>query len=374
MRLNNNAMGVALVGAIASLPRVAAWGVAGHEIVATIAQIHLHPSTVEQLCAILPPYANCHLAPVAAWADKVRFHMPWSGPLHYVGGVGDHPSDHCDFGDDGWQGTPGHNVLGAVRNTTMWLEKGYEGAEEALKFLVHFIGDLHQPLHLTGRDRGGNSVKVRFDRRITNLHSVWDSRLIAKSLRTIPQNYTYPLPSRQIESALRGTIYDPYVRQIMYEGVLGRFRDAIDEWTVCPLPELSTRPYPLTEKLEQLPVRGGFFDAVRSSLSSWMRPRKPVEEAPPTDDEIICPHAWAAPMHQLNCDIIWPAELDDPNYQAQIATQGYLELDTPKYAGRIKDEWLVEELLAMGGIRLAATLNYLFAREETAVSPLYKLY
>lgn len=186
MRLNK-AAGVALVGAIANLPRVAGWGVAGalsfplrdlfcfvanalvgHEIVATIAQIHLHPSVVEQLCSILPSYANCHLAPVAAWADKVRFHMPWSGPLHYVGGVGDHPSDHCEFGQDGWQGTPGHNVLGAVRNTTMWLEKGYEGAEEALKFLVHFVGDLHQPLHLTGRDRGGNSVKVRFDGRITS--------------------------------------------------------------------------------------------------------------------------------------------------------------------------------------------------------------
>lgn len=160
----------------------------------------------------------------------------------------------------------------------------------------------------------------------------------------------------------------------MYEGVLGRFRDAIDEWTACPLPELSTRPYPLAEKLEQLPPRGGFFDVVRNTLSSWMRPRKPVEDAPPTDDEIICPRAWAEPMHQLNCDIIWPAELDDPNYQALIATRGYLELDTPKYAGRIKDEWLVEELLAMGGIRLAATLNYLFAREDASVNPLYNLY
>ncbi len=181
----NKAVGVAVISAIASLPRVAGWGVAGalvcslnllllltplqgHEIIATIAQIHLHPSVVEQLCTILPEYAQCHLAPVAAWADKVRMYMHWSGPLHYVGGVGDHPSDHCSFGDDGWQGAPAHNVLGAVRNTTMWLEKGYDGAEEALKFLVHFIGDLHQPLHLTGRDRGGNSVKVRFDGRITS--------------------------------------------------------------------------------------------------------------------------------------------------------------------------------------------------------------
>ena len=43
-----------------------------------------------------------------------------------------------------------------------------DAANEALKFLVHFMGDLHMPLHLTGRDRGGNSVKVRFGGRITS--------------------------------------------------------------------------------------------------------------------------------------------------------------------------------------------------------------
>lgn len=59
-------------------------------------------------------------------------------------------------------------MLSAIRNTTGWLEEGYDGAEEALKFLIHFVGDLHQPLHLTGRDKGGNGAKVRFDGRITS--------------------------------------------------------------------------------------------------------------------------------------------------------------------------------------------------------------
>lgn len=95
-------------------------------------------------------------------------HMRWSSTLHYVNGVNDHPSDHCVFGEDGWQGAPGANVLSAIRNTTMWLEEEREGAEEALKFLVHFLGDVHQPLHLTGRDKGGNGAKVKFDGRITS--------------------------------------------------------------------------------------------------------------------------------------------------------------------------------------------------------------
>lgn len=97
-------------------------------------------------------------------------YMRWSGPLHYVNGIGDHPSDHCVFGEEGWAGAPGHNLLSAVRNTTMWLANEYDGAEEALKFLVHFMGDIHQPLHLTGRDKGGNGMKVKFDGRTTSKH------------------------------------------------------------------------------------------------------------------------------------------------------------------------------------------------------------
>lgn len=57
---------------------------AGHEIVATIAQIHLHPQVRDQLCRILPRQAGCHLAPVAAWADMVRRQYPETGPMHYV--------------------------------------------------------------------------------------------------------------------------------------------------------------------------------------------------------------------------------------------------------------------------------------------------
>ncbi len=70
-------------------------------------------------------------------------------------------------------------MLGGVRNTTNLVEEwvqndkaGFGGdddvANEALKFLVHFVGDMHMPLHLTGRDRGGNSVKVKFDGRQTS--------------------------------------------------------------------------------------------------------------------------------------------------------------------------------------------------------------
>ena len=66
------------------------------------------------------------------------------------------------------------NVLDGIKNVTGlledWVNKDAsdEAASEALKFLVHFLGDMHQPLHLTGRDRGGNFVKVLWDGNLTS--------------------------------------------------------------------------------------------------------------------------------------------------------------------------------------------------------------
>ena len=129
---------------------------------------------------------------MATWADSVRYRsgFRWSAPLHYVGAVGDHPSDSCVFpGDRGWSSRQGGNVLAGIRNVTGLLEDfvkeskagvrvqtgvkrtvddGLGTAQEALKFLFHFLGDLHQPLHLTGRDRGGNGDKVSWDGRVTS--------------------------------------------------------------------------------------------------------------------------------------------------------------------------------------------------------------
>ncbi|KAF8874821.1 phospholipase C/P1 nuclease domain-containing protein [Mucidula mucida] len=311
--------------------------------------------------------------------------MRWSASLHYVGAVADHPSQLCLFpGAKGWEKDV--NVLSGIRNTTNlladWVEAEKSGAggdhdmaNEALKFLVHFLGDLHQPLHLTGRDRGGNGVKVLFGGRSTNLHSLWDSFLISKSLRTIPQNYTKPLPSAAIEYNLRQTIYDPYIRRIMWQGVMGEWKDELQEWLDCPA--TSTPSSDLDASLPFLPQ-----SAVR--LWNWLRGTSVPQK---TDDDAVCPFAWAAPIHTLNCVILWPKALDEDPYRLtrfdavphrhagtpeedmamldnapfEADPSKYLQLDTPEYAGVIHDQWIIEKLLAQGGIRLAAVLNYLFA-------------
>lgn len=363
------------IGVIASIatPGVHAWGAAGHEIVATIAQMHLYPNVLPILCSILHPPSqsdtespgepaqSCSLSYVATWADKFRYRMRWSGPLHYVGGKGDHPPQQCHFpGPNGWAGREGITVLGGIRNTTgllaEWVEAGGpEGdlvAEEALKFLIHFVGDLHMPLHLTGRDRGGNSDKIRWDGRITNLHSMWDGLVVAKAIRTTPDNYTEPIPVHEIEKHLRGAIYDPLIRKIVIDGIGGKWKDEVDSWLECPGQQASKLPS-VWQQTKQL-VFG----------RTW----SPGD----TDDEVVCPYHWATPIHAMNCEWIWPKEMDEPPYGGLLLStvlggrpsHPYLELDTPEYGGKITQEWVVEKLFAMAGIRLAAILNYLFAVEE----------
>ena len=100
---------------------------------------------------------------IATWADRIRPfpQYRWAAPFHYVGGLNDWPPSTCIFGEDGWEGKDGVNVLGGIANTTQWLKDGKSGAGEAVKFLIHFLGDLHMPLHLTARERGGNQSERR---------------------------------------------------------------------------------------------------------------------------------------------------------------------------------------------------------------------
>ncbi|KAI0702020.1 phospholipase C/P1 nuclease domain-containing protein [Cerioporus squamosus] len=372
--------------ALANAPAVHAWGAAGHEIVATIAQIHLPKPVLTLVCDILRPslnlsepapvstvdaYPPCSLAPIAAWADRIRMkpEYRYTAPLHYVNA-----------------GRPTGNVLAALGNVTSVLREFADGqrsvgdAEEALKFLVHWMGDMHQPLHMSGREKGGNGAKVTWNGRITNLHSVWDGLLIAQSIRQTPRNYSRPLTGAAgaiVEPHLRGAIYDPYIRRIMHEGlsVGGRFDEESRSWLDCPTPEsegLRTSDLTYRERAQAL-LAMDFYAALGLTT-------RPGTEAG-WDDAVLCPFAWAKPIHKLNCELpVWPhdldpagshpsdfdVELDADDFGAEANGAGrprhpeLFELDTPEYAGKIAKEWVVERLLAMAGVRLAGVLTDVF--------------
>ncbi|KAH8976834.1 hypothetical protein EDB86DRAFT_3094215 [Lactarius hatsudake] len=173
--------------------------------------------------------------------------MRWSAPLHYVGAVGDHPPDNCLFpGTDGWDGKLRGNVLDAIQNVTSILAD-FAASVSASTRGTFADERASEPLHLTGCDRGVNGVKVSFDGCNMNLHSVWDTSLITKYLRTIPRNYTRPLPVPALESSFRGAIYDPYIRRIAWEGVgvgrsTGRWESEADSWLACPASSSDSGP------------------------------------------------------------------------------------------------------------------------------------
>ena len=162
---------------------------------------------------------------------------------------------------------------------------------------------------------------------------------IAKALQSIPANYSKPIRAPVLESSLNGATYDPYVRRIYWEGLGadqqgGRWGSEVDSWLSCP--------------------SAPSFESVRTQLEQ--APQQVLVGAatggPPatSDSDTICPYAWAAPIHALNCGVVWPSELDE----------GYIELDTPEYSGKIARDWVIEKLLMQGGVRLAGILNTIF--------------
>lgn len=164
----------------AACPANALWSRDGHAIIADIAWRELTPETkaaIADLLADNEPGAT--IQETASWADVVRPQdaYRWSAPLHYSNvPIGAAEYDHeRDCPDRGCVVSAVQRFRDEVRDTTLPIEK----RREALMFLVHFVGDLHQPLH-GGRaeDRGGNDIAVTFYGRETNLHRIWDSSIL----------------------------------------------------------------------------------------------------------------------------------------------------------------------------------------------------
>jgi hypothetical protein len=157
-----------------------AWGQEGHSIVAEIAQQRVGPDTIRKLRALLGREVS--LASVASWADDYRAQHRETSNWHFA----DIPYDQAAY-DPARDCAKGCVVSALARFTAVLGDCGKPGAErtDALKFIVHFVGDIHQPLHAATRvkpdgseDHGGNDVPVIFFGQSTNLHALWDTGLI----------------------------------------------------------------------------------------------------------------------------------------------------------------------------------------------------
>jgi hypothetical protein len=177
---------------------VLGWGAQGHRLVAMIAQDRLTPAAQETITWLLD---GRNLADVASWADDFREANQQTALWHYL----NIPPTATGYDRD--RDCPRQPGVAAGARADRWrdcavdrilyhrerlADTSLDRADRAiaLKFLVHFVGDLHQPFHALGVEEGGNGILVSVFGSDNcgndpakpipcNLHSVWDGRLIA---------------------------------------------------------------------------------------------------------------------------------------------------------------------------------------------------
>jgi len=154
-----------------------AWGKTGHRVTGAIAEEHLSDTARSAIEDILGQET---LAEASTWPDEMRsspehFWQEVAGPFHYV--TVPPGKTYADVG-----APPEGDAVTALERFAATLRDPDASLEEqqlALRFTVHIIGDLHQPLHVgNGEDRGGNDVRVQWFDEPTNLHRVWDTHMI----------------------------------------------------------------------------------------------------------------------------------------------------------------------------------------------------
>ena len=152
-----------------------AWGPEGHDVVAALAAANLTPAARTQVSALLG--GNNMIVLDANWADEIRADRPQTAPWHYVNiplnAPGYDPRRDC---------ADGQCVVAQIEHNEHVLadKRAPKAARaDALRFLIHFIADVHQPLHAVDNgDKGGNAFTVFLRGKRTNLHHVWDNDVV----------------------------------------------------------------------------------------------------------------------------------------------------------------------------------------------------
>jgi hypothetical protein len=114
---------------------------------------------------------------VAYWADQIRPTRRDTARWHFVNiepGAANYRAERDCREKDG----EGDCVIAAIARNIEDLKASGERQQMGLKFLIHFVADLHQPFHAVSEARGGNEIRITFFGKSTNLHAVWDGDLI----------------------------------------------------------------------------------------------------------------------------------------------------------------------------------------------------
>jgi hypothetical protein len=157
-----------------------AWGVTGHRVIAEVAERNLSKKTKREIKKII---GNQKLAYWANWPDFIKSDTAetWksTGVWHFV-----NVSDTKDFASfsEALHLDKGPNLYTQIITLSNQIKDKNtqpKDREIAFRFLIHIMGDMSQPLHVgNAEDKGGNAIKVNFFGQPTNLHSLWDTKLV----------------------------------------------------------------------------------------------------------------------------------------------------------------------------------------------------
>lgn len=170
-----------LLALLAFTHSVMAWGSLGHQTVAYIATSFVTTETKQWAQDILNDTTTSYMANVATWADSYRYTAEgeFSAPFHFID-ANDDPPNSCNVDFDRDCGTAGC-IISAIANYTARVQAtdslGDTQVNYALRWIIHFVGDITQPLHDEAFDVGGNDVDVTFNGDETNLHATWDTSI-----------------------------------------------------------------------------------------------------------------------------------------------------------------------------------------------------
>lgn len=186
------------------------WSAPGHRIIAAAAAQLLTPEAQATVTDLL---RGKTMTSVAAWADHIRPSHPETMTFHYI----NLPLE-ADSYDPARDDAAGPSIIPTLdRFLAALSDQSLSPAAraEALKYVIHFIGDLHQPLHCaTNRDAGGNNTQVRLNGKAMNLHHLWDMEFLTfsglndKQYAEVLLDKTQKLTTAEREAIEKGTIPD----------------------------------------------------------------------------------------------------------------------------------------------------------------------
>lgn len=237
-----------------------AWGPMGHDVVAAIAEQHLTKKARKEIDKLLEGKSIIYYS---SWMDSIQNSPYWND------GYNKTKTWHYANVDEGltyqtMKKNENGDVVSALNMLTEALTTRYDELTDSmrvdyLKMVVHLVGDLHCPMH-AGRlsDRGGNQRKVKWFGKSTNIHSVWDSRLIESAHKWSYQGWVEQLDrtdSKYRKSVMRGTYEDWFGATVESAALIYGYLDdlGVEE------PKLSYQyVYDFTPMLEEHLLLGGY--------------------------------------------------------------------------------------------------------------------